>query len=449
MSVAVVGGGLAGITAALALADAGRDVSLYEGRGWLGGLTHSYRHGEIEVDNGQHVFLRCCEAYRRLLARLGVTDRVALQPRLSIPVRSAATGRTARLRRAPLPAPAHLAGSLLRYSPLRPGQRLRFIQAALALRRVDPSDPATDEQSFGDWLSAHGQSPRAVSALWDLIGVATLNAPAPHASLALAATVFQIGLLTKASAGDIGWSLVPLRRLHGEPALQHLSAAGARVYTGARVESVRPRGDRWTIGVRGDEHVVDQVVLAVPPAAAQRLLPAGLPFPPGWAEQLGSSPIINAHVVYDRPVLDGPFLATVESPAQWIFDRTAQAGEAVPAGGQYIAVSLSAADDLVDLPTAQLREMLVPELAKLLPAARGAGVLDFFVTRERHATIRQGPGSGRLRPPPGAVAPGLAIAGAWTATGWPATMEGAVRSGEAAAAAVLSTVEHVPAEVAR
>src|SRR5262245_24029134 len=137
MSVAVVGGGLAGITAALALADAGRPVSLYEGRGWLGGMTHSYRHGEIEVDNGQHVFLRCCEAYRRLLNRLGVVDRVALQPRLDIPVRSAATGRTARLRRAPLPAPAHLAGSLLRYSPLRPAERLRFIRAALALRRVD------------------------------------------------------------------------------------------------------------------------------------------------------------------------------------------------------------------------------------------------------------------------------------------------------------------------
>jgi hydroxysqualene dehydroxylase len=452
MSVAVVGGGLAGITAALAVADAGRPVSLYEGRGWLGGMTHSYRHGEIEVDNGQHVFLRCCEAYRRLLARLGVVDRVALQSRLDIPVRSAASGRTARLRRDPLPAPAHLAGSLLRYSPLRPAQRLRFIRAALALRRVDAAAPETDEQSFGAWLSAHGQSARAVSALWDLIGVATLNAPASRASLALAATVFQIGLLTEASAADIGWSLVPLRQLHGEPALEHLSSAGARVYTGARVESVRPHGDRWIIGVRGAEHVVDQVVLAVPPVAARRLLPENLPesvgWPDGWAEQLGSSPIINAHVVYDRRVLSGPFLAAVDSPVQWVFDRTGQGGAAVPAGGQYVAVSLSAADDLVDLPTARLREMLLPELAKLLPAAVGAAVLDFFVTRERHATFRPAPGSGRLRPPPGAVLPGLAIAGAWTATGWPATMEGAVRSGEAAAAAVLSTVEQVPAEVA-
>lgn len=325
---------------------------------------------------------------------------------------------------------------MARYAPLRPVERLAFARAALALRRVDPSDLATDEQSFGAWLTAHGQSGRAVSALWDLIGVATLNAPAAQASLALAATVFQVGLLTDASAADIGWSLVPLSRLHAEPALAALTAAGVQVRTGAKVEAIVPRGDRWLVGLPGGAKVVDQVVLAAPPAVTERLLPPGcLPLPGGWARRLGSSPIINAHVVYDRPVMREPFIAGIDTPAEWVFDRTRQSGLT---DGQYLAVSLSAADELVDLPTAVLRERLLPALRALLPAAGRARVRDFFVTRERHATFRPAPGTGRLRPAATTGASGLYVAGAWTATGWPATMEGAVRSGNAAADALLA-----------
>ncbi len=444
--VVVVGGGLAGITAALRCADAGCAVTLFEARPQLGGLTHSFRRGDLDVDNGQHVFLRCCTSYQALLRRLGVADRVALQPRLSIPVGSPGRARPAWLRRTGLPAPTHLAGSLLRYAPLRPRERLRFIRAALALRRVDPADPATDEQSFGDWLTAHGQSPHAIRALWDLVGMATLNATAAQASLALAATVFQIGLLTHAPAADIGWSLVPLRDLHGEPARTSLEAAGAAVRTGTRVEVVESRGNRWLIGVRGEEHMADQVVVTVPPDTAERLLPPGsLPLPGGWSARLGSSPIVNVHVVYDRRVLTESFLAGVDSPVQWVFDRTRQSGLTT---GQYLAVSLSAADDVIDVSVARLRERLLPALEALLPAARTAQVRDFFVTRERHATFRPAPGTARLRPPAATALPGLWLAGAWTATGWPATMEGAVRSGEAAAAGVLGQAAPVaPATV--
>jgi hydroxysqualene dehydroxylase len=433
--VAVVGGGLAGITAALRCADAGCEVTLFESRAHLGGLTHSFRRGDLSVDNGQHVFLRCCTSYQALLHRLGVADRVALQPRLSIPVGTPGRAGPAWLRRTALPAPAHLAGSLLRYAPLRPAERLRSVRAALALRRVNTSDPATDEQSFGDWLTAHGQSQHAISALWDLVGVATLNATAAQASLALAATVFQIGLLTDAPAADIGWSLVPLRELHGDAARTSLEAAGANVRIGVKVDAVEPRGDRWLIGARGEEHVADQVVVAVPPDTAERLLPPGsLPLPGGWSARLGSSPIVNVHVVYDRQVLTESFLAAVDSPVQWVFDRTSQSGLAT---GQYLAISLSAADDVIDVPVADLRARLLPALEALLPPARIAHVRDFFVTRERHATFRPAPGTARLRPPAATALPGLWLAGAWTATGWPATMEGAVRSGEAAAAGLL------------
>ena len=192
----------------------------------------------------------------------------------------------------------------------------------------------------------------------------------------------------------------------------------------------------WLVGVEGEEFVVDQVVLAVPPPVAERLLPRGsVGLPAGWSARLGSSPIVNAHVVLDRRVMTEPFIAGVGTPVQWVFDRTVQSGLA--GGGQYLAMSLSAADELVDLPVRTLRERLLPELIALLPEAASATVLEFFVSRERHATFRPEPGSGALRPPARTAAPGLFLAGAWTDTGWPATMEGAVRSGETAAVAAL------------
>lgn len=431
-TVTVIGGGLAGITAALRLADAGYRVSLLEARPRLGGLTHSFRRtvdGEdLWVDNGQHVFLRCCTAYRGLLDRLGVTDLVELQPRLDVTVRSEASSRVGRLRRGTLRPPLHLAGALARYPWLSPVAKARLLPAVVALGRLDREAPEADRRSFGGWLRAHGQGPRAVEALWDLIGVATLNATAERASLALAATVFQLGLLDTPDAADIGWSRVPLQQLHGDAAARALAAAGVEVRTGARVSTLA--------GIESDA-----VVLAVPPDQARRLLPPAALDLAGaededWVAGLGSAPILNLHLVYDRPVLDEPFTAAVDSPLQWVFDRTGHSGLGAN-GGQYVAVSLSAAQAYVDLPVAELRARFLPHLEVLLPRARQARLRDFFVTRERHATFDPTPGVARYRPGPRTRARGLYLAGAWTATGWPATMEGAVRSGDAAAAAVL------------
>jgi len=435
--VVVVGGGLAGITAALRCADAGHRVTLLEGKPRLGGLTYSFRRGELDVDNGQHVFLRCCTAYRDLLTRLGVADKVTLQDRLDIPVRTPGSDRTERLRRGSLPAPLHLSGSLARYRLLNHRQRLRFVRAALAMRRLDRSDPAVDGQSFGDWLRAHGQDARTVDAMWDLVGIATLNARADDCSLALAAMVFQVGLLTEAGAADIGWSRVPLQQLHGDAATRALTGAGATVTTGDPVEAIERAGTRFSVHSRTGRHDADDVILAVPPEQAEGLAPAGaIPAPDGFAAGLGHSPIVNVHVVLDRRVLTGPFVAGVGTPIQWVFDRTAQSG--LTGDGQYLAVSLSAADAFVDRPVADLRTALMPDLAALVPGLGTATVTDFFVTRERRATFRPGPGTGALRPGTATSVPGLHLAGAWTDTGWPATMEGAVRSGDAAAAATLA-----------
>jgi squalene-associated FAD-dependent desaturase len=447
--VIVVGGGLAGIAAALRLADGGARVTLLESKPWLGGLTASFRRGELEVDTGQHVFLRCCTAYRSLLDRLGVAHLTTLQPRLEIPVVRASDGRRGQLARGSLPVvaglPLHLARSLARYAVMPPAARLAAARAALAIARVDPEDPRTDEQSFGDWLVAHRQPAAAVDGLWDLIGTATLNARASEASLALAATVVQLGLLREAGAADIGWSRVPLGRLHGEAAHDALQAAGAEVRLRARVAAIATDGSRWTVTTGNESLTADAVVVAIDPVTAERVLPEGvLALPTGWSEQLGATPIINVHVVLDRRVMAEPFLATVGSPLQWLFDRTEPAGLR---SGQYLAASLSAADGVAALPVEALRDRLLPEFGRVLPAMTAATVVDFFVTREPHATFRQSPGSRRWRPTTATTAPGIALAGAHTATGWPATMEGAVRSGDSAARHLLPMIRRIRQEV--
>jgi squalene-associated FAD-dependent desaturase len=419
MRVAVVGGGLAGITAALELADAGVSVTLSEARPRLGGATFSIERDGLWLDNGQHVFLRCCTAYRGLLARLGVESQVVLQDRLSIPVLSP-DGRRAALVRTALPAPMHLALSLLRYGFLSPRERIRVVPAALALGGIDLDDPALDERTFGAWLVEHAQSANAIAALWNLITLPAVNLPADEASLALGAKVFKTGLLERADAGDIGYAAVPLKRLHGDAAERALAAAGVDVRLRARVSSL-------------DDLPADAVVLAVPHTDAAALLPAG-----AVAQDLlglGASPIVNLHVVYDCAVTDLPFAAGFGTPIQFVFDRTGSSGLE---SGQYLAVSISGALGHQARSTEELRAEFEPALSALFPPAAHAHVERFFVTREPEATFRGEPGTRRLRPPARTAVPGLFLAGAWTDTGWPATMEGAVRSGRAAAREVLA-----------
>ena len=429
----VIGGGLAGITAAVALAGAGEDLTLLEAKPRLGGATMSFDRDGLIVDTGQHVFLRCCTAYRGLLDRLGMTAHAPLQSRFDVTVLS--PGRPARLRRAKMPAPLHLGSTLARYSVLSHPERIMAARAALAFRHVDPEDPEADQTRLGDWMAAHGQSEHARRALWDLFTIATLNVPGDDASLALAAKVVRTGLLEEAGAADIGVPALPLGELHGAAAQRKLESLGASVRMNTKVETIETTGPgQFTVRLARSGEVIeaDQVVLAVPHEAAARLIPAGaLPeaVVSDWAG-LGAAPIVNVHVIYDRKVLDPPFAAAVDSPVQWVFDRTRISGmHARGDDGQYLAVSLSAADAYVDQSVAELRERFVPALADVLPAAREARVTGFFVTRERRATFRQVPGCARLRPPAATGLPGLVLAGSWTDTGWPDTMEGAVRSG--------------------
>jgi squalene-associated FAD-dependent desaturase len=448
--VVVVGGGLAGMSAALACADAGVRVTLVEARKWLGGATASFERDGLLIDTGQHVFLRCCSSYRGFLDRLGVTTQTRLQPRMDIPVLSPNRS-PSRLRRTSLPAPLHLGGTLARYRLLRPLDRVRVVRAALALRRLDPGDPVLDTRTFATWLEERGQSPAAVRYLWDLFALPTLNLPAAEASLALAAKVFRTGLLERSDGADVGIPLVPLGRLHGEAGATALGEAGAETLLGTRVRQVlSDADDRGVTGVALDDDVVraDAVIVAVPNDRVAGVLPPGALSDPEGPGRLGLSPIVNVHVVYDRPVTRLPFAAAVDSAVQWVFDRTRPAGLD---RGQYLAVSLSGAAEVVDRPVEWFRRTHLPALAELFPGARTARVERFLVTRERGATFRQAPGTAALRPGPVTGVPRLFLAGAWTDTGWPATMEGAVRSGVSAARRalmVLGHTERLPAEVA-
>ena len=494
--IVVIGGGLAGITAAIALGETGADVTLAEARPRLGGATTSFSRGGLMVDNGQHVFLRCCVAYRGLLARLGMTGAVSLQDRFDVTV--LAPGERAQLRRTALPGPLHMGQALMGYRFLSRAQRLRVARAALAMAALNPAKPELDRQRLGDFLAAHGQDERTRRLLWDLFTVSALNVNGDDANLSLAATVVKTALLGARDAADIGVPSVPLGVLHGQAAGALLARLGAQVRLSAKVAAIEVLpggpGPRFRVrlagrrggdgpppdgaalagaaldgaapegaapdgtgldgtGLDGAGEVIeaDGVVLAVPSAVAARLAPVGTvsmgavstgtvgeptamgnghgplgqPGPEQWQE-LATSPIVNVHVIYDRRVTRLPFAAAVDSPVQWVFDRTGSSGLR---SGQYLAVSLSAADGYVDVPASALRERFLPAMADLFPAARDARVTDFFVTRERRATLRQVPGCERLRPGAATALPGLVLAGAWTDTGWPDTMEGAVRSG--------------------
>ena len=489
---------MAGLSAALCAADAGMRVTLLERRHRLGGATWSFERNGIWYDNGQHVFMRCFESYRWFLERIGSAHKVFLQSRLDVPVLRVESPASAEIpasseiptssensespadpaisaapasvvkgsiRRTASPAPLHLMRSLLHYPHMTGRERINAARTALALRKLDPEkgllDNKTaaalrtetrmepqkgnaalqiDDATFGQWLRSRGESENAIRSLWNLITLPTANLPADQVSLQLAAKIFVTGLLTDNSAADIGWSSVPLSELHADAASAALRNLGAEVRTKAAVEKITTD----PLGVRCDgEHLpADAVVAAVPHTAAD-ILPEGSVKHQDRLSELGESPIINVHLVYDQPVTDLPLAAALGSEAQFVFDRTAAAKlggnseegsqEGTEKGPQCLGVSLSAADEYLSWSPAELIEHMTAEVAKLFPKARGKQPRDTMVTREVSATFRGVPGTASLRPPAETNHPGLFVAGAWTDTGWPATMEGAVRSGITAA----------------
>ena len=433
--VVVCGGGLAGVAAACEAALRGADVTLVERRPFLGGKAFSFEDPDagVELDNGQHVFLGCCTAYIALLRLLGTGRHTTLQPALDVAVRDR-DGRTGALRAARLPPPGHLGPSFASYPHLSAREKAAALRALVALGALrEEGRRRLDDVSFADWLADHGQGEGAIARFWDLIVLPTCNDRSDRVSAALAAFVFREGFLRTRTGSAIGWSTVGLTRLVDPAARGFLEARGGRVLSGRAIAEAGPGGVVLSDGERLE---ADRVVLALPPSRAREVAPGALPEDPG----LGASPILNVHLWYDRPVMDDPFVAVLDSPAQWVFNRTTMAG--LPGPGQHLAVSVSGAREEIGEPKPALIASFTEELARLFPRARDAQVLRAAVVKEPEATFAAAPGQAARRPGPQTPLEGVLLAGAWTDTGWPATMEGAVRSGVRAAR--LACVDVVP-----
>ena len=399
--VAVVGGGLAGLAAALDLADAGAEVTVHEARPTLGGAVQTLpeREGDPEPppDNGQHVALGCFTEYLRFLDRVG--ERFSYRrTRLALPV-VAEDGSAASI------APTPWALLSYRHLALRDRVRLPLVLARLRVAQ------ASEDQTFGALLRRLGASDEAVDRFWDVFMRPALNLRCDEMDARAGLFTVRTALLGPRGNADLILPVRPLGAMHGGAAARSLAAAGATVHLDARVESL-------------DDLDADAVVLAVPPRESARLL--GEPEP-----ALEDSPIVSVHLWFDRQLLRFPLAALLASDAHWIFDRGALTGHQPTAGGQYLTVVSSGVPELMEIRGRDLVDRIAGQLVERLGRA---DLLWSRVSREPYATIA-------LRP--GLVRPGAATgrdrvvrAGTWTDTGWPATMESAVRSGRAAAAAV-------------
>jgi hydroxysqualene dehydroxylase len=401
MRAAVIGGGLAGLSAALDLVDAGHEVLLLEARPTLGGKVQTLprREGDPDPppDNGQHVALGCFEHYLAFLDRIGSADSAVRVP-LDLPVVDE-RGRVATI--------GYGVGPLLRYRHLPLRDRLRIAALVTRLPRLAPG-----RETFGDFLRRHGQTQVAIDCFWDVFIRPALNLRTDEADARAAVFTVLTAMRSGRKASDLILPSAPLGDMHGGAARRALEQAGAEVRTDERV-----------VGL--DDVEADAIVLAVSPDEASRLLDED------WS--LEPSPIVSVHLLVDRRLFD-QHVALLRSPVHWIFDRGRLTGHE-PEQGQYLTVISSGVPELMKLRGRELLDVIVGEVRERCGEAE---VLWSRVSREPEATIALRPGV--ERPAPGLVREGIALAGAWTETGWPATMEGAVRSGRSAVQALLSSL---------
>ena len=412
MRALVVGGGLAGLAAALDLVDAGADVTVLEARPTLGGAVQTLpeREGDPQPppDNGQHIALGCFTEYLRFLDRIGESGSV-LRKRLALPV-IAEDGSVGEIR----PSPA----ALLRYRHLSLSDRLRLPIVLARLRKAH----AGENETFGAVLRRLGSSDAAIDRFWDVFIRPALNLRTDEASAEAGLFTVRTALLGPRANADLILPIRPLGAMHGDAAGRALGAAGATVRTEARVVAIQDN-----VATLSDDTEVgaDSIVVALPPGESARLLDEADP-------GLEDSPIVSVHLWLDRKLLPTPLAALLASDAHWVFDRGALTGHE-PERGQYLTVVSSGVPELLEIRGRELVDRIAGQLTDRLGPAE---LLWSRVSREPYATVALRPGVAR----PGAVTGrhGIVRAGAWTDTGWPATMESAVRSGRAAAATVLS-----------
>jgi zeta-carotene desaturase len=423
--VAVVGGGLAGLSAAAALGAAGYEVDVFESRPYLGGRASSYplpagEPGEV-IDNCQHILLRCCSNLLDLYTRLGVRHFVRFHREFFF---IEPGGRISTMRAGRLPAPAHLSGALLRMHCLSAADKFAIARAMLALRSERNRRKDLDGITMMDWLREKRQPPQAVERFWRQVLVSAINEDLERMSARHGFQVFWLGFLSRRDSYEMGVPAVPLGELYSSDAWKGMENVRIHLRNPAEriaVEEGRLQG----VLVRGEQRRFDRCILAVPFERAADLCPeAGLRFD-GWEH----SPITGIHLWFDRMVTGLPHATLLDRTIQWFFNK---------AEGRYLQVVVSASRSLVEMPAADVAALAVRELAEYLPPVKEAKLLRHVVVKEARATFSARPGLEAERPSARTGIDGLYLAGDWTRTGWPATMEGAVRSGYLAAEALTA-----------
>jgi squalene-associated FAD-dependent desaturase len=436
-SVTIIGGGLAGLSAGCALADAGYRVELFERRPYLGGRASSYElpaTGEV-VDNCQHVLLGCCTNLIDLYRRLGVENQIRWYDEITFILPG---GKSSVLRRSSLPAPMHTSLSFLASSVLDLSDKLAISRALLALMPALPSDTNEDFQS---WLLRHGQTKQSIDRFWSPVLISALNDDLSQVSVRYAALVFRDSFLKSAEAGRMGLPAVPLSDLYGA-AVSYIESRGGQVHLRASVDNIQASGDGVQISVGGEMTQTDYAILATPFNTVEKLLPDTPAMQPlrEQASHFVSVPITGIHLWFDREITPLEHAVLLQRTIQWMFQKSKilNTRRDSTETGSYLELVVSASKSIVDKSRQEIIDLALRELAEFFPAVRQAKLTKATVVKEVHATFSPAPGSDAFRPSRTTPCPRLFLAGDWTATGWPATMEGAVRSGYGASEALAA-----------
>jgi zeta-carotene desaturase len=461
-TVAIAGGGLAGLAAACALADSGFKVTLFERRPYLGGRASSYEHpgtGEV-VDNCQHVLFRICTNLVEFYKRIGVEDKIRWYDEMTF---IEPGGRTSVMRASPLPAPLHTAPSFLSFPFLNPKDKLVISRAIAALTMTSQPDTG---RSFQDWCRQHGQTENAIQRFWKPILVSALSEDLDLISISYAAQVVRESMKSP-GARHMGVPSIPLTDLYNR-AGDYIRARGGEIKFRNSLERFSPEPSQVRIRVSEAEEAFDYLVLALPYESLERVLPQ-TPESASLREKLThfeASPITGIHLWFDRPISDLDHAVLLDRTIQWMFHKSrllerdreghdlspepALSKRSAPKGavetstrigalapeGSYIELVVSSSKTLIDKSRTEIVDLALKEVREFFPAARAANLVKSTVIKEVYATYSPRPGIDAYRPQQTTAWPRVFLAGDWTATGWPATMEGAVRSGYLAAEAL-------------
>jgi zeta-carotene desaturase len=446
-SVIVIGGGLAGLAASVALAEAGWRVRLFEQRPFLGGRAASYVLPDGEhVDNCQHVTFGCCTNLEDFYRRVGSAGKIKFFDRM---VLLDPQGRRGEMHAGILPAPFHMTGSFLTFSPLAIKDKLGIARAFYSILQSGGHPPDAEEPggvSMLEWLRRHKQTPAAISRFWRVVLVSALSEELDRIDARYGIDVFWKAVLSNKTGYRMGVPAVALGNLY-EGCRAAIEQKGGEVVFRSPLRGLRIEDAKLIAALfdEGREETADAYVLALPHHVLSELLPESVKRTDtalGNLDKIIDAPITGVHFWFDRQVMTEPFISLLDTTTQWIFNKTALyagANGASPARdkGQYLQLVISASYDLLQKPRQEIIDLCLKEVRHALPAARDANLLKATVIKEAAATFSPQPGVDRWRPIQRTSIGGLFLAGDWTATGWPATMEGAVRSGYLAAEAVL------------